>query len=155
MSRVRSKHNNLLNYFIHDKQDLSPAYVRNCKKFLKEISAKLQASSTKLQAPRPDNLRLKKKKKRFDIPHSPWYKVIMSRSLKPEFQPGGAKRQYILDKAVEYILDPKMGTQNHKHSFLLEEVGLSSTEYLECLNRATNGGVVKAAIGDIPIHELD
>ena len=78
----------------------------------------------------------------------------MSRSLKPEFQPGGANRQYILDKAVEYILDPKMGTQNAKHAFLLEEVGLSSTEYLECLNRATNGGVVKAAIGDIPIYEL-
>ena len=70
----------------------------------------------------------------------------MSRSLKPEFQPGGANRQYILDKAVEYILDPKMGTQNAKHAFLLEQVGLSSTEYLECLNRATNGGVVKAAL---------
>ena len=72
----------------------------------------------------------------------------MSRSLKPEFQPGGAKRQYILDKAVEYILDknPKLGTQNAKHAFLLEQVGLSQTEYLECLNRATNGGVVKAAL---------
>ncbi len=70
----------------------------------------------------------------------------MSRSLKPEFQPGGAERQHILDKAVEYILDPAMGTQNAKHAFLLEEVGLSSTEYLECLNRASNGGVVKAAI---------
>ena len=80
---------------------------------------------------------------------------MSTRTLKPEFQPGGANRQYILDKAVEYILDPKMGTQNAKHAFLLEEVGLSSTEYLECLNRATNGGVVKAAIGDIPIHELD
>ena len=82
-------------------------------------------------------------------------KLIMSRSIKPEFQPGGANRQYILDKAVEYILDPKMGTQNAKHAFLLEEVGLSSTEYLEALNRATNGGVVKAAIGDIPIYELN
>ena len=72
----------------------------------------------------------------------------MSRTIKPEFQPGGAKRQYILDKAVEYILSPKFGTQNAKHAFLLEQVGLSSTEYLECLNRATNGGVVKAAIGE-------
>ena len=71
----------------------------------------------------------------------------MSRSLKPEFQPGGAKRQYILDKAVEYILDPKMGTQNHKHAFLLEQVGLSSTEYLECLNRASSGAFLKAATG--------
>ena len=79
----------------------------------------------------------------------------MSRSLKPEFQPGGAQRQYILDKAVEYILSPKFGTQNAKHAFLVEQVGLSQTEYLECLNQATNGGVVKAAIGDIPIHELN
>ena len=79
----------------------------------------------------------------------------MSRSLKPEFQKGGSRRQYILDKAVEYILDPKFGFQGDKHAFLVEQVGLSQTEYLECLNRATNGGVVKAAIGDIPIHELN
>jgi len=45
------KHNNLLNYFIHDKRDLSPAYVRSCEKFLKEISAKHQAASSKPQAP--------------------------------------------------------------------------------------------------------
>ena len=70
----------------------------------------------------------------------------MSRSLKPEFQPGGAQRQYILDKAVEYILDPKFGFQGDKHTFLVEQVGLSQTEYLECLNRASNGGVVKAAL---------
>jgi len=70
----------------------------------------------------------------------------MSRTLKPEFRPGGTERQYILDKAVEYIQDPKMGTQNAKHAFLLEEVGLSSTEYLEALNRASSGGVVKAAL---------
>ena len=70
----------------------------------------------------------------------------MSRSLKPEFQPGGAQRQVILDKSVEYILDPKFGTQNAKHAFLVEQVGLSQTEYLEALNRASNGGVVKAAL---------
>ena len=34
-----------MNYFIHDKRDLSPAYVKSCKKFLKEISHKLQAAS--------------------------------------------------------------------------------------------------------------
>ena len=71
----------------------------------------------------------------------------MSRSLKPEFQPGGAKRQYILDKAVEYIQDPKFGFQGDKHAFLVEQVGLSQTEYLEALNQASNGGVVKAATG--------
>ena len=45
--KVRSKHNDLMNYFIHDERDLSPAYVKSCKKFLKEISHKLQASSFK------------------------------------------------------------------------------------------------------------
>ena len=50
MARVRSKHNSLLNYFICDKRDLSPAYVRSCEKFLKEISSKQQATSAKLQA---------------------------------------------------------------------------------------------------------
>ena len=48
---IRSNHNNLLNYFIHDKRDLSPAYVHSCEKFLKEISFKHQASSIKHQAP--------------------------------------------------------------------------------------------------------
>ena len=51
--QIRSKHNNLLNYFICDKRDLAPAYVASCEKYLEEISRKLQASSTKLQAPRP------------------------------------------------------------------------------------------------------
>jgi len=43
MARVRSKHRSLLNYFMYDRRDLSPAYVRSCEKFLKEISPKLQA----------------------------------------------------------------------------------------------------------------
>jgi len=47
---IRSNHNNLLNYFIHDKRDLSPAYVRSCEKFFKEISLKRQAASDKPQA---------------------------------------------------------------------------------------------------------
>ena len=47
---VRSKHNDLMNYFVHDKRDLSRAYVKSCEKFLKEISLKQQASSLKLQA---------------------------------------------------------------------------------------------------------
>ena len=35
---IRSKHSNLLNYFIHDRRDLSPAYVRKCEKFLHSIN---------------------------------------------------------------------------------------------------------------------
>ena len=41
----RSKHNDLLNYFVHDTRDLSPAYVKKCRAFLK-----IQASKNK-QAP--------------------------------------------------------------------------------------------------------
>ena len=45
--KVRSKHNDLLNYFIHDARDLSPAYLASCRKFFKEISLKQQAASAK------------------------------------------------------------------------------------------------------------
>jgi hypothetical protein len=73
---------------------------------------------------------------------------MAKKELKPEFQPGGAKRHEILDKAVKYLLDPRFGLQGDKHSFLVNEVGLSETEYLEALNRASGGELVKAALGD-------
>ena len=63
----------------------------------------------------------------------------MKKKLKPEYQPGGSKRQEILSKAVTYILDPAFGTQNAKHAFLLEQVGLTESEYLTCLNDAAGG----------------
>ena len=58
MARVRSKHNNLLNYFICDKRDLAPAYVASCEKYLEEISRKLQASSSK--RPEKDTIKMYK-----------------------------------------------------------------------------------------------
>ena len=42
---IRSKHSNLFNYFICDKRDLSPAYVRKCEKFLKGLNKNIQASN--------------------------------------------------------------------------------------------------------------
>ena len=58
---IRSKHNDLLNYFMHDERDLSPAYVKKCERFLWSLRDaglvtkpqantlfKLQASSSKL-----------------------------------------------------------------------------------------------------------
>ena len=45
MVRIRSKHSNLLNYFIHDRRDLSPAYVASCEKFLKGLNKNIQASN--------------------------------------------------------------------------------------------------------------
>ena len=56
--KVRSKHNNLLNYFIVDARDLSPAYVKSSKKFLKEISHKLQAASATKQTQKKDKIKI-------------------------------------------------------------------------------------------------
>ena len=49
MPKIKSKHNDLLNYFIHDRRDLSPAYVRSCEKFFKEIEQKNKASSPQVK----------------------------------------------------------------------------------------------------------
>ena len=37
MAKIRSKHSDLLNYFVYDDKDLSKEYVRKSKKFLKSI----------------------------------------------------------------------------------------------------------------------
>ena len=39
---VRSKHNNLLNYFLYDKKNLSKAYVKKCKKFLNKLKKQME-----------------------------------------------------------------------------------------------------------------
>jgi len=64
---------------------------------------------------------------------------MTKKTLKKEYQPGGEKRYVILDKAVQYLKDPKFGLQGDKHSFLTSEMGLSDSEYLTCLHRATTG----------------
>jgi len=38
--KIRSKKNNLLNYFIYDHKDLSKKYLKDCEKFFKEIKQK-------------------------------------------------------------------------------------------------------------------
>ena len=68
----------------------------------------------------------------------------MTKTMKPEFLPGGSRRQEILDKAVKYIRDFP-GLQSDKHHFCVNELKMTETEYLEALNKATNGGVVEAA----------
>jgi hypothetical protein len=68
----------------------------------------------------------------------------MTKSIKAEFLPGGAKRQEMLDQVPEYLAKAK-GLQGDKHHFCLEVLKLTETEYLEALNKATNGGLVEAA----------
>ena len=47
---IRIRKNNLLPWFTDDHDQLPDAYLRSCKKFFKELSAKQQAASDKLQA---------------------------------------------------------------------------------------------------------
>ena len=61
------------------------------------------------------------------------------KKLKEEYQPGGAKRHVILEKAIKYLKDPKFGLQGDKMHFLMDELGLSQSEYLTCLHKATTG----------------
>ena len=66
-------------------------------------------------------------------------------TMKEEYKPGGKNRQVILDKAVKFITAKLTISQGDRHHFLLDKVGLTETEYLECLNKATDGGVVREA----------
>ena len=47
---MRIKHNDLAWYFIRPHDQLPEAYLRSCRKFFKELSAKQQAPSSKRQA---------------------------------------------------------------------------------------------------------
>ena len=51
MARVRSKHSNLLNYFIHDRRDLSSAYVRKCEEFIDSLGSSKLADCFKMEKP--------------------------------------------------------------------------------------------------------
>ena len=67
---------------------------------------------------------------------------MTKKTIKAEYMPGGARRQEMLDKAVEYLRTPG-ATQNIKHEFCLTYLKMTETEYLEALNKATNGAMVK------------
>jgi len=69
--------------------------------------------------------------------------MTKAKTLKPEFLPGGARRQELLDQVPDYLKTP--GLQANKHMFCIDVLKLTETEYLEALNKATNGGVVEAA----------
>ena len=48
---VRSNHNSLLNYFLYDKKDLSPAYVRKCEEFIDSLGKARLADCFKMEKP--------------------------------------------------------------------------------------------------------
>ena len=49
--KVRSSLNSLLNYFLYDKQDLSPAYIRKCEEFIDSLGSAKLADCFKMQKP--------------------------------------------------------------------------------------------------------
>ena len=67
----------------------------------------------------------------------------MNKTIKAEYLPGGEKRQELLDQVPNYLLTP--GLQANKHMFCIDILKMTETEYLEALNKATNGGVVESA----------
>ena len=64
------------------------------------------------------------------------------KTIKKEFLPGGSKRQQLLDDVPKYLRTP--GLQANKHMFCIEVLKMTETEYLEALNKATNGGIEEA-----------
>ena len=67
----------------------------------------------------------------------------MTKKIKDEYMPGGARRQELLEKAVDYLRTPGQ-TQNIKHEFCIKYLKMTETEYLEALNKATNGELVRS-----------
>ena len=65
----------------------------------------------------------------------------MNKKIKAEFLPGGARRQEMLDQVPNYLTAP--GLQANKHMFCTDILKMTETEYLEALNKATNGAMVK------------
>ena len=68
--------------------------------------------------------------------------MTKAKTLKPEFLPGGSRRQELLDNAVDYLRKPGQ-VQSIKHEFCLKYLKMTETEYLEALNKATNGELVR------------
>jgi len=65
---------------------------------------------------------------------------MKQKTIKTEFLPGGEKRQEMLEQVPKYLTSP--GLQANKHVFCTDILKMTETEYLEALNKATNGGLV-------------
>jgi len=63
--------------------------------------------------------------------------------LREKVQQGGEDKQKILDKAVKYILNPKYGTIEKKYHFLINNLGLTESEYKQCFDKASENSVLR------------
>ena len=69
---------------------------------------------------------------------------MKEKKIKPEYLPGGAKREEIRKKAIQYLQAPIMETQAARHEFITQVLKFTETEYLEILNQATNGALAES-----------
>ena len=54
MASIRSKHHSLLNYFLHDRKDLSKAYVRKCEEFIDSLGSNKLEDCFKMEIPKQE-----------------------------------------------------------------------------------------------------
>ena len=54
MASIRSKHHSLLNYFLHDRKDLSKAYVRKCEEFIDSLGSNKLEDCFKMEIPKKE-----------------------------------------------------------------------------------------------------
>jgi hypothetical protein len=60
------------------------------------------------------------------------------KKIKPEYLPGGAKREEAKKNAIKYLQAPIPVTQQGRHEFLTTILKFTETEYLDLLNQAAN-----------------
>jgi len=64
--KVRSSHNSLLNYFLYDKRDLSPAYIRKCEEFIDSLGSSKLADCFKMEKPQATSPKLQASSRKLD-----------------------------------------------------------------------------------------
>ena len=70
---------------------------------------------------------------------------MKEKSIKPEYLPGGAKREEAKKTAVKYLQAKIPVTQQARHEFLTTVLKFTETEYLDLLNQASNGALAESA----------
>ena len=70
---------------------------------------------------------------------------MKDKKIKPEYLPGGAKREEARANAVKYLQAPIPVTQQERHHFLTTVLKFTETEYLEILNQASSGALADSA----------
>ena len=70
---------------------------------------------------------------------------MKEKSIKPEYLPGGAKREEARANAVKYLQAPIPVTQQERHHFLTTVLKFTETEYLDNLNQASSGAIAYSA----------